>query len=88
MFTRLTEDIWVDLSRVQGVEFIDVDRSAKPKKGKKAEKSMIIVPEHIKRVPKCRLHMAESAGGIIEFELPDGMSDLDVMAMLDPRASW
>lgn len=88
-FVQFTPDIWVDVTRVQGLEMKNYDRT-KPakKKGKKKEESLIIVPEACVRPARVCLHMSDSSGSVIEFDLPEDMTDLDVLALLDPRANW
>ena len=88
-FVQFTPDIWVDATKVQGVEFKNYDRTKPVKgKGKKKEESLIIMPEACIRTPRVCLHMADSSGSVIEFDMPEGTTDLDMLALLDPRMSW
>lgn len=80
-------NVWIDPKSVLSLEFHNLAPAGKPaKKGKKAEPSMIIIPETAKRTPTCTLHLHNMQ--VVQFELPEDATEQTVLSVLDPRSSW
>ena len=86
-----TQNLWVwagdKVPAILSLEFFNMPEPGQaPKKGKKAEPSLLVTPEAYKVKPQCQLHLHNMQ--VVQFELPEDATEKTVLDLLDPRATW